>query len=499
MDVQAKLAVFELNVPTTISKWRDMTFACLVDVCSPLPSLFGNSQWSYNRDNKYALFSYTGLSKYVKSNTGRLQLASSTKPFVVSHYRSKKVSEATESTTCVNNGLNYAMYDSKKDKWASDMLDRCELCKLCTLQLPASYEALQFALDATTHTSNEVIAKQSTCPRHLTLHEFYSFATLRSGYRLQWRNVARELVTGILNFNREETHLLILQAIWQAGPSSASSSCRESHVDLEEEEFGLTLLSVLKENITNVEENWQAVVAVRTFVAVVARLLSVSPHNSVHQGCYRFLKKARGVALSWTRELTQLLHDDRDAEHLESLNTHTLEIALTCYGTFDVEIRHVPGLLASDDDVGVLTECSMVIHDRCPAVPDELPKSITMLLGRYWRVRHLLEPIIREKILAKCDGVNMAIRNLWDGYRPGGNWTALKSPNERWLRTKTSDTSGHRSTIVQYNVLDGSLLVNGSPLSRLPRSYELHETYRRLFKEVIRFLVREVNELTCFC
>jgi hypothetical protein len=37
---------------------------------------------------------------------------------------------------------------------------------------------------------------------------------------------------------------------------------------------------------------------------------------------------------------------------------------------------------------------------------------------------------------------------------------------------------------VHYNILDGSLLVNGAPLSRLPRSYELHENYRRLLGEV---------------
>jgi hypothetical protein len=37
---------------------------------------------------------------------------------------------------------------------------------------------------------------------------------------------------------------------------------------------------------------------------------------------------------------------------------------------------------------------------------------------------------------------------------------------------------------VHYNVLDGSLLVMGAPLTRLPRSYEVHDTYTRIFGEV---------------
>ena len=34
---------------------------------------------------------------------------------------------------------------------------------------------------------------------------------------------------------------------------------------------------------------------------------------------------------------------------------------------------------------------------------------------------------------------------------------------------------------IHYNILDGSFLVDGAPLSRLPLDYERHETYRRLF------------------
>ena len=55
--------------------------------------------------------------------------------------------------------------------------------------------------------------------------------------------------------------------------------------------------------------------------------------------------------------------------------------------------------------------------------------------------------------------------------------------------TSTSDEDGAASLSVHYNVLDGSLLVNGSPLSRLPREYESHPTFKRLFKTQIVYVV----------
>lgn len=47
-----------------------------------------------------------------------------------------------------------------------------------------------------------------------------------------------------------------------------------------------------------------------------------------------------------------------------------------------------------------------------------------------------------------------------------------------------SSGGGLPSMLVHYNLLDGSLLVNGSPLTRLPHSYESHPTFPRIFGEV---------------
>lgn len=72
---------------------------------------------------------------------------------------------------------------------------------------------------------------------------------------------------------------------------------RYSHIDLEEDEFGLSLLSALQDALDTVEGNWQGAVALRIFIILATRILSLSPHSTTHAACYRYLTRARKVAL----------------------------------------------------------------------------------------------------------------------------------------------------------------------------------------------------------
>lgn len=158
------------------------------------------------------------------------------------------------------------MYDTKYFLWTREVLGNHSLSGQCTLTLPPGpYKTLQPFLEGCTHTSNEVLAAQDRCPDSLTLHEFYSFSTLRSGHRLQWRNIARELASHSLNFNHEEIHLLMTQAAYEAGPGSLTLD-RDSHTDLEEYDFGVSLISTLDESLSGVESNWQVSVLFAIFV-----------------------------------------------------------------------------------------------------------------------------------------------------------------------------------------------------------------------------------------
>ncbi|KAF3484464.1 uncharacterized protein GIQ15_03788 [Arthroderma uncinatum] len=408
-DLEAKAVVFELRVPLVVSAWRDTTYGILVDVFSGDPDF--TPPRSKITGKLYTLYGYTDLSKFSGPAAGRLQIASIPKPFVVSHYNSRKVSIASRDNICVNNGMSYSLYDSKTENWAADLLGKCSIREKCTHDLQSSrYCGMQNAVSSTDHTSNEVLAAQHKCPQGLTLHEFYEFCTLRAGHRLQWRNIAVRLFTHSINFSHEETHILIAQSIWQAGSDSGRMVCRDSHVDLEEEDFGISLLSALDDSLSRIEGNWQ------------------------------------GAPAAEQKEETRSI-----------LYKRALEMALSCHGTFDVESQYLHHLLNSSGDISTLTECAIAVHDLCPTSTDSLPQSIKSLLRS----------------------------RLWTGYNSTSDWTALAAPKDRWLETKTPSEPGAHSMVVSYNILNGSLLVNGLPLTRLPPSYTLHATYRRIFGEKI--------------
>lgn len=483
-DLEAKAAVFELDVPIAISKWRDTTYGLLADVLSNR-SDFQIAESSINK-KVYTLRGDSGLDAYINPYIGRLQLASKEKPFTVSHYSNQKVSIADEESICVNNGMRYMLYDSKTRNWATDLLNDSDIRKKCTYKLESTrYGALQYAISNTTHTSNEVVSRQDKCPRTLTLHEFYAFGALRSGHRLQWRNIARELTAQILNFSHEEVHTLIIQSIWQVGPLNGVRNVRrDSHIDLEEEEFGMSLISAIDGSLRSVEGNWQAATAVRTFIVLTTRLLSLTPSDAVQLACLRVLRRAREITLNWTRELNQKLQEGQtDPVEMKNLNARTLEMALSCYGTFDVDQCHLFECIQSSDDVATVIECAIIIHDRRPPSIDSLSLSVKTLLQRHSRLSHSLERFLENEDMLS-DGLDKTISRIWAGYRPGGPWTALPVPNDRWHETETSRETDCSPMIVQYNLLDGSLLVNGSPLARLPPTYEAHPTYLRLFSEV---------------
>lgn len=486
-NLAKKVVIFELDVPLPVSKWRDTTYSLLVDVftASRSESAFGGKN-----KKQYYLLEYNGLTPYsISRKSQRLQLASATKPFTVSHYRSKKVSAATEETICVDNGLKFEFYDFPTQKPARTLMGHYDVRTLCALKLPTGpYHSLQFALTDTIHTSNMIVAQQSTCPSDVTIHEFLAFGHLRAGHRLQWQNIARNLVDGGLDFNREEIHLLLAQAAWQAGPAAKPWSLqvnRDSHGCLEEASFCKDILRALGKNLTFVEMNWQGATAVRTMVVLATRLLSLSVNDEVHQESFDFLGKARQVAFRWTSELSKKLADCENEEQLKAWTNSTLEVALTCHGTFDVDEQYLPRLLDSKQNLAILVECSIIVHDLSPATTSGLPKTTQRLMRRFSTLLHRMESALFENIFHDSQELDRSIRRRFSSYQPVGRWTSFRNPASEWLTTKTSNVDAEELT-VHYNVLNGSLLINGNPLTRLPRSYESHESYKRLFGTVCR-------------
>jgi hypothetical protein len=257
---EAMRVVFELYSPFIFSIWRDTTFLILHDI--------GGHEEVTSANPSVTLTDYSPLAGYspARARTSRITIASSTKSFLRSHYHSRSIPTSNEDTILVNNGLTFRLFDLTDSTWASQSFSSSSLAQCCSTSLPAGskYAHLQRALNQTTHTSNSVIADQSSCPKELTLHEYVSFGSLRSGGRLQWMNISRELRARTLSFNDPEVHLLLMQAMWQIGPSQSETGRRDWHADLKDTTFCQVLLRESREFLRSVGENWEKGILVRT-------------------------------------------------------------------------------------------------------------------------------------------------------------------------------------------------------------------------------------------
>ncbi|KAH9056705.1 hypothetical protein EDB87DRAFT_1793974 [Lactarius vividus] len=467
--VEAQLAVFELAPPRAFSAWREITYKILRDIGMPNTSDDADQP-------KLILDTFSGLRDWaVRHEYHRITIGSTTKSFGdQTHYKMVQI-PADHSDVLLNNGLSFKLYDRKTKSWVVQALLGSTITHLCTPPIPVSspYGKIHSFVYRTDHTSNEVIANQAGCPSDLSPHEYLAFSGLRSGPRLQWLNVARELSSPSLSFRREEVHTLITQAAWQLGP--LLDGVYEWHTDLGIPCFGRTLLHELEGLLGSIEANWLEEVTVRTIVLITARLLSASRDRDVCQKAYALLRKARNVAHKWIGDLDSKLDVTEDETSRTNLRLRLCTLAATCFSTYDVCLEHVPLILASDDDIAIAVHCAVIVHDNTPSIlEDDHSRYLIRLLNRHHRLLHFLEPFLHECVKSKPSGFDHGFINLWPGFRRqlSSNWRVLRSPNSRWI---SSVVEGGQK--VRFNLLTGQLLIGGKPLGRLPQEIIEHSIY----------------------
>ena len=248
--------MFELSPPHAFAVWRDITYMILRDI--------GQLLVPDSRDRPHVLLdTFSGLRRWaVKGH--RVTIGSTTKSFAdQTHYKTVHI-PAEESSVLVNNGLSFKLFDRVRGSWTIESFTESSITELCIPPVPKSspYSGLHRFVSGIQHAPNDIIAAQGDCPKEISLHEFLAFSGLRSGPRLQWLNIARELASPSLSFRLEEVHTLMTQAARQLGP--LSDSIREWHIDLGISSFGNVLLRELESLLEKVKANWLEEVTVRT-------------------------------------------------------------------------------------------------------------------------------------------------------------------------------------------------------------------------------------------
>jgi hypothetical protein len=472
-------AVFELRCPAPFAIWRETTFRILT-------GLFSGAHTQQKEQKPFdTVASYHGLQKYFETDgltrPSKLNYTSSAKSFLSSHYRLARF-PATVADVCVKNALRFELYDTSTRTWTAQRPPDMDIRHMCTFRIPVGpYEPLQYALNRTSHLANRVLARQHECPAELQLHEYIAFGLLRSGRRLQWLNMLRELRSRTLTFSAEAVNMLFLQAAWQVGSPGDDPGERESHVEPGQKEFGTQMILELRAMLKGLEANWQEVVAAQTLIVLAGQILAGTKTAAVEQEAIQFLREARQVCLAWTRELAQKLPECKPGE-VRELQLRVVQMAATCRMTFDVEECYLADVLHTEEDVAVLVECASTIRDNAPAIVGALPTGMKTLLERDRRIAYAVEKRLRYLITSNIRGIDL--KPIWSQYEQGTRWMVMAGRNERWVYTYTRETAESECQKVHYNLITGELLVEGLPLGRMPVSYTNHTTYKELFGEV---------------
>ncbi|KAL4070198.1 hypothetical protein V8B97DRAFT_545635 [Scleroderma yunnanense] len=496
---RAATVVFELRCPVAFNMWRSTTFHLLARLRFPPNS----PKWP-----PISLEIYSNLHPYyTKHKRSCVILASEAIPHIESYHN--VVNIPSEQRNAVNDGLDFYYFDTYTCMRVSDVLGSLDISSLCSFILgsfpPDPYWNLRPYLRNTTHTSNDVICNQADCDKDLSIHEFLAFGHLRNGPFLQWMNILREVRANTLSFRREAVHMLLVQAAGQVGPCSNTGELVWHH-ELGCPSFCRSLLTELESLIAAASDNWLEGITMSTVVYLVSRLLAESPTvegrvDTTQQAC-QLLHTVREKTFCWVLELVKKLENTTDEEDKAELQSRLRDMAAICRSTFDIgELIIRTQLLHSPRAIEIFLSCAIIIHNNSPLNLHAFGNNHfsphifnNWLLERdrhlSWRLQHVISDIIK----AGCEGIDLAVKHVWpiyhqcirkdawSTYHRGVPSSRVGSTRYSWVTTRILESRGQQSWKVYFDILDGSLLVDGKAVRTLPRIIQENTLFMTIFR-----------------
>jgi hypothetical protein len=488
-DVQHKAVIFELQIPAQFAAWRDATWFILNDI--------GQRKASTGEPSHTTVLQYSQLKGYATRKTMRITLGSFTKPTaVIAHYREKTLPAKTNEI-CVSNNLKYKFRDTSAASWVGWPGAAPDFKAYCTLSLPSgAYSNLDWATRTSEHTSNEAVSRQHECDVRLEKNEYLAFGSLRAGERIQWINILRELGSTNMDFNHPAVTTLILQAAWEVGTSS-NDFLRSAHAEFANPAFSARLLSLLLKRLVSIENNWDRLYSMMIVIQLTLRLLSLSTGIETESGCLQLLRRARSVALDWCHQIDLHIHQASGEEEVQNEGVRrVLLAALLCYSTFDVEDQHIRHLLNSDEDLALAIEAQSIVCDNTPGDTTSLTLLIQQSLMHHLKTAHKLEPHVRDILGRSGVGLTSAVQKVWNGVCLESAWTTSSSSS--WVQNSTVPGNSGQSQQVNYNLLNGNLLVDGKPIGKVPDNMKNNALFLQLFgSSVLRVFASDIPGMDC--
>ena len=484
-DIYIKAVAFELLLPKGFSVWRDATWQ-LVQL--------GRRNLTTDQKPSISLRDYSGLKAYMRSTDSSITLASRTKSFLNTHYAWASFPVPLDQVF-LPHALKYSLFDYSRSLWTSRNLVKPDFADLCAPYVPPKsvYGSLRRYLhptfDGKPISGNEVLANQTRCPNSLTITDFNAFQDLRLGSRTQWMRLLRELASSNLNFGTLEVGILVSELALLVGPPEIESVLRAAHWVFQDLSFCMALNAQIKRRLEDVAANWREGQIVECLLVLLQRIWSLATVFEARKEAQTLILYVRKLTHNWARLLRCEICNATSAEVAQKRSQDALLAALLCRKTYILEAA-TPDESFQDDALTAYLECSFILRDNLPLKDagfiGKLPAFYRKLYISDLKLVHRLESRLRRAIEDSNSAVDEAVNSLWadaKGQSPRvfSSWVFLPEPHDGWVTAQSICFDGLREQSVFFDILDGTLLIDGQALGRLPDEYTKQGFFHQIF------------------
>ncbi|OTA65961.1 hypothetical protein K449DRAFT_366540 [Hypoxylon sp. EC38] len=467
-DVMAKAVVFELRCPEALAAYRDATWSILYRIAKQTQEP--------GTEPLLQLPDYSGLHMYAKV-PGRISLASTTKSFLMTHYKERRKFPVNLDQVLLPNALKLAYFDDASQSWPGNKEPRPTFEHHCKLTLPKSspfcslLESRSFNVYGNGPSSYEIVASYSSCPSSLNAHEYMAFQYLLSGKRRRWITILTELGSSNLNLSQPTAVLLLDHLSHQIGQQEKHQELLgHIHCVFRDTSFCEALLQQTRVKLQAIASNWRETHLMEIVIMLALRLVVFTEPfpdtNYLTDMALDLLSEARQIILQWVRMLRKERYTTRDLKNAQNCQSYLLWAALLCKRTF-ASYQMITSQDIEADGLATFIECSATVYDNIPDNIASLEPIVRNSYVRDLRMMHDLKGWIRDSIDWHGNNALLAaLRNLW----PAAGSKSIYSMTfeaDGWLQIVLGNVQ-KAVEVASYNYIFGILLVNGQPLGRLP-------------------------------
>jgi len=464
VEAELKAVIFELLCPQAFSAYRDATWLILSSF--ELPTAPTASSIPLVRN-------YSGLSEYANNTRSKVTLGSTTKSHLDSHYATscfpvpfREVSRAF--------GMKLRYFDVQGGVWASNARQPT-LLHLFPLKLPRTSPYLSFetASDQCS-TSNKILATQTKCPAELNVHEYVAWHTLSLGTHARWPNLLREMGSTNLNFSTDSTWSMVSKVCLQAGPATSQDVLRDTHSIIDDVSFCRKMLDQVAYRLEAIQRNWREPVQLDILMTILLRVYEMNSDVQVRTIALQMLAKARDTAKGWYSSLDLV---DRETE--SGLSLFAIWAAVLYKRTFYPMVGSIAAF--NPETLKDFILASIALHGCLVGNIDSFPYNLRNAILRDLHLAHGLRHRLKGALSAHEAALLEAVKAMWP--LPIGctdSSIEIRVPSHDWWATMSLPT---RTTVhhIHYNLLYGTLLIDGQQLGMLPPEYRRSPIIQELF------------------